>query len=141
MTTVLLLCAASTASVQKRGWSDPEPVLLSDPKTRMRAIRDLRLPPGVWTLAAVTMTSGGDSARLLETIAQDARAVILIEAPESDVVSWKNEWARRPRKAGWKLRAQVRAVPPAVLGDIGIFYYPTSIKVTNTGKVLGARRG
>lgn len=130
LVSALILCGASPARAQSGGWRDPESILLSDPKARAKAISQLKLGPGIWLVAAVTMTPASDSARTVEAIRDDPRAVIIVEAPRDVVMKWR---ARRG------IRARTLSVAPALSGDLGIFYLPTVIRIEN-GRITGARR-
>lgn len=126
---IVLACCMSASAQQ---WSDPESVLLSDPKARAQAINQLKLGPGEWHVAVMTMTPGSDSERLLKSLKDNPRAVILVAAPRGVVNRWK---ARVLPKA----RCRVVAVPSQLTYDLGVYYLPTVMRVRE-GRVVAARK-
>ena len=126
---VALLCF--THAHAQNAWQDPDSVLLSDAKAREHAVSELKLPPGEWLLAVVTITpDNDDSDHVVESLRGNPRAVILVAAPKDVVTRWK---------ASRKFRARILSAAPEWRRELGIFYLPTIIRVED-GRVTGARR-
>ncbi len=128
---ILLLALSVVAQAQDGVWQPQRGILYTrhSPDKQARALKTLGLSRGDWVIAAVRMGCG-DCEVEAKQIADTPRTIILVDG--------RSEHARQWHKAHGIQRARVISAEEQVWGDLGIYLFPTFIRVQN-GRITGVR--
>ncbi len=133
MKTLVLLIAFGVGVLAQDGvWQPQRGILYTrhSPDKQARALKSLGLTKGDWIIAAVR-TGCGDCEVEAKRIADTARTVILVDG--------RPEHAREWCDAHGIKRARTVSAEEDVWGGLGVYYFPTFIRVQN-GRIIGVRR-